>query len=264
MIGVFDSGLGGLTVLRALKTVLPNERFLYFGDTAHLPYGDKSPETLRGYIGRVVDYLLSREVKAVVVACNTAAAVAKAQIVARCGTVPVFEVVTPAVEEAVAVSPAGRIGVLATKTTVASHVYLKEILERRPDAFVVEKAAPLLVSLIEEGWLQQPLCDLVVEAYLSDTGFRHIETLILGCTHYPLVKNAIENYFAKNHPHPPKVVGSDTAVAAVVAQKLTQLQLTSDVPDGPDEYRLSDVTEAFVQATEIFFGQPIRPVHTPL
>lgn len=250
--------------MRALKSLLPNERYLYFGDTARLPYGDKSPETLRGYVARVVDYLLSRKVKAVVVACNTAAAVAKAQTVAQCGAVPVFEVVTPAVEAALSLSPGGHIGVLATKTTVASHVYLKEILERRPDATVVEKAAPLLVSLIEEGWLRKPLCDVVVEAYLSDTGFRHIETLVLGCTHYPLVKGAIEEYFAKNHPRPPKIVGSDTAVAQVVAQKLRETGLAADAPSGPDEYRLSDVTDAFVQATALFFGEAIRPVHTPL
>ncbi len=251
-------------MLRALKTVLPNERYLYFGDTARLPYGDKSPETLRGYVARVVDYLLSRKVKAVVIACNTATAVAKDRTVAQCGDVPVFEVVTPAVEAALKLSPGGHIGVLATKTTVASHVYLKEILERRPDATVVEKAAPLLVSLIEEGWWQKPLCDLVVEAYLSDTGFRHIETLVLGCTHYPLVKGAIEDYFAKNHPRPPKVVGSDTAVAHVVAEKLRATGLSAPLPEGPDEYRLSDVTEAFVHATQHFFGQALRPIHTPL
>jgi glutamate racemase len=257
--------LGGLTVLRALKAVLPHERFLYFGDTARLPYGDKSPETLRGYVARVVDYLLSRGVKAVVIACNTAAAVAKAQTIEQCGDVPVFEVVTPAVEEALALSPDGRIGVLATKTTVASHVYLKEILVRRPDAFVVEKAAPLLVSLIEEGWLQRPLCDLVIEAYLSDTGFRHIETLVLGCTHYPLVKGAIERYFEKNYIRPPKVVGSDTAVAKTAARRMAEMSLLASTPHyGQDEYHLSDVTEAFVQATRLFFGQEIRPTHTPL
>jgi glutamate racemase len=139
-IGVFDSGIGGLTIVKALNQALPNENILYYGDTAHLPYGDKSPELLRGFVADICDYLLESGVKAIVIACNTASAVTLDVVKAKAGTIPVFDVINPASHYALQVSPMKRIGVIGTKTTIQSHVYLRTLLELSPDALVVEKA----------------------------------------------------------------------------------------------------------------------------
>lgn len=265
-IGVFDSGIGGLTIVRALKATLPNERIVYFGDTAHLPYGDKSPEVLQGYIHAIVAFLIEQHVKAVVIACNTAASVAHQQVVAQCaavppskgGPIPVVEVITPTVETALALSASHRIGIIATKTTVQSHVYLRTILERRPDASVLEKATPLLVPMIEEGWAENKITTEVIEAYLSDTGFAHIDTLILGCTHYPLILHSVQQYFDTNARHKVQVIDSSTSTAAAVKQLLAEKKLLAAGTTGPDEFWVSDYTDGFQATARIFFGADLQ------
>ena len=258
-IGVFDSGIGGLTVARALADALPHESLVYFGDTAHLPYGDKSPEVLQTYIGAIAQFLLAQPVKAIVIACNTASAVGYRHVVslAEPHDVPTFEVVSPAVEAALAASSRGRVGVIATKTTIQSHIYLRQLLERQPDAYVVEKATPLLVPMIEEGWVQNKITDEIIEAYLSDTGFVHIDALILGCTHYPLIRTQVERYFAQHGRHPVAVIDSSRVTAERVRGALEQRGLL--LAEGAPHHRfyVSDLTVSFEATAATFFGADI-------
>lgn len=265
-IGVFDSGMGGLTVVRALQEALPDERFLYYGDTAHLPYGDKSPEVLRGYVRNVVGFLLSRGAKAIVVACNTASAVAFQAVAkqAAAAQVPAFEVIEPAVELALAASEDQEIGVIATQTTILSHIYLKRVLAHNPKALVVEKATPLLVPLIEEGWLAHKLSSQVVQAYMSDTSFRTIDTLILGCTHYPLIAGHIQRYFEQNLTKMIRLISSSEALAQTLPNDPAFRPAAPNAPRLPDEYYVSDRTEAFAEMATRFLGFRPQLIQMPL
>lgn len=257
-IGVFDSGIGGLTIVKALNQALPNESILYFGDTAHLPYGDKSPELLRGYVAHITDFLVNSGVKAIVIACNTASAVTLDVVREKAGKIPVFDVIHPAANYALEVSPMKRIGVIGTKTTVQSHVYLKTLLELAPDALVVEKATPLLVPMIEEGWGNSQISLDIVEAYMSDTGFAHLDSLILGCTHYPLIKKEIQEYFNRNRAKPVEVVDSSLAVAHEVKLRLGEMSLLNSGDQPPQHhFFVSDLTPNFKAAASLFLGREV-------
>lgn len=191
MIGIFDSGVGGLTVARAIMEKIPGYDIVYFGDTAHTPYGTKSPETVIGYTVKNIEFLLSRGAGVIVIACNTASSVATAQVLERFA-VPIFEVITPAVELAVNSSKNFRFGVIGTRATVTSGVYEKKIVELQPAARVYSIACPLLVPLVEEGWLRKPETVRIIKKYLQPLKARQIDALILGCTHYPLLKTIIQ------------------------------------------------------------------------
>lgn len=191
MIGVFDSGIGGLTVVRALMESLPGYDVLYFGDTARMPYGNKSPATVVKYAIENTELLLSHGARAIVLACNTASSVAP-QILRQRYAVPFFEVVTPAAELAVQVSRSGRIGVIGTRATVTSGIYETVITALRPDGRVFSAACPLLVPLVEEGWGNKPETAMIVKKYLRALKDCQIDTLILGCTHYPLLADLIQ------------------------------------------------------------------------
>jgi len=259
-IGVFDSGLGGLTTVRAIQETLPHESVIYFGDTAHLPYGDKSPETLQGYTREITRFLIEQGVKTVVVACNTASAVAFEEIKRTAGALPVFEVVQPAVDMAVKNSLTGKIGIIGTKTTVQSHIYRQRILEKNPRAQVVEKATPLLVPMIEEGWCDNKISREIIEAYLSDTGFESIDTLILGCTHYPLVEKPTDHYFREIARQSVQIISSSTAVAQKIAEELEKKDLLNTTGQKylKDQFYISDSNNNFRQSAEIFFGKPVE------
>lgn len=191
MIGIFDSGVGGLTVARAIMEKIPGHDIVYFGDTAHTPYGTKSPETVIGYTVKNIEFLLSQGAGVIVIACNTASSVATAQVLKRFA-VPIFEVITPAVELALNSSKNFRFGVIGTRATVTSGVYEKKIIERQPAAKVYSIACPLLVPLVEEGWLRKPETAMIIKKYLQPLKTRQIDALILGCTHYPLLKVVIQ------------------------------------------------------------------------
>lgn len=188
-IGVFDSGLGGLTVLKALKTAFPNENYLYLGDTARLPYGSKSPETISRYLDQTIAHLMERKVKAIVVACNSAssALIGRPRDSARL----IYNVIEPGAQAAVAVTQNFHIGVLATRATVRGQAYPKALQTLRSDVQCFQQAAPLLVPLVEEGWIEDPLTNLVIHRYLQPLLETGIDTLILGCTHYPILADAI-------------------------------------------------------------------------
>lgn len=189
-IGVFDSGVGGLTVAREIIRQIPNERIVYFGDTARLPYGTKSKDTIIRYARQIVIFLINEGVKAIVVACNTASAYALEEIKDEI-EVPIIGVVKPGARTAVSVTKNNRIGVIATEGTINSGLYTKLIHEQNPEIEVIGKACPLLVPLVEEGWLHDDVTDQVLERYLKDLKQADIDTLVLGCTHYPLLRSSV-------------------------------------------------------------------------
>lgn len=189
-IGVFDSGVGGLTVVREIMRQIPNERIVYFGDTARVPYGSKSKETVIKYSRQIIRFLLTEHVKAIVIACNTASAFA-IETMQQEFDLPVVGVVKPGARVAAAATKNGRIGLIGTEGTIRSGVYAQFIKAFRPEVVVLGRPCPLFVPLVEEGMLQDPITDQVVRRYLSGLKEQQIDTLIMGCTHYPLLRSAI-------------------------------------------------------------------------
>lgn len=187
-IGVFDSGIGGLTVLTELLHTFPDESFVYLGDTARLPYGSKSPQTIRKYSEQNIDFLLKYDVKAIVIACNSASANFHEK---DWNGIPIYNVIEPGALTAIAISASKRIGILGTRATINSKAYTNEILKNLPNAAVFDIACPLFVPLAEEGWDNDPITNLIVYRYVSQIMQYNIDTIILGCTHYPLLKNSI-------------------------------------------------------------------------
>lgn len=189
-IGVFDSGIGGLTVVREIMRQLPNERIIYFGDTARVPYGSKSKETITRYSRQICRFLMTKEVKTIVVACNTASAYALDELEKEID-LPMIGVVKPGAKVAAEATRNGKIGVIATQATIGSKSYSQYIKQINPNAAVLGKACPLFVPLVEEGLLEDPVTDEIAMRYLSELIGEEIDTLILGCTHYPLIKKTI-------------------------------------------------------------------------
>lgn len=185
-VGIFDSGIGGLTVARAIHALLPNESTVYLGDTARVPYGPKSPTTVRRYAREILEWLLEQRVKAVVVACNTATAHALDDLREH-SPVPVIGVIEPGARAAIAATGGRGVGVIGTAGTIASGAYRRALLALRPGLHVAEQACPLFVPLVEEGWFDRPATRLVAEEYLAPLAHGGIDTLVLGCTHYPLL-----------------------------------------------------------------------------
>ncbi len=189
-IGVFDSGVGGLTVAREIMRQLPNERIVYFGDTARVPYGNKSRETVMKYSRQIVNFLKTQEVKAIVVACNTASAYALDELEQEVD-IPIIGVVRPGARAAIEATKNGRIGVIATEATISSGIYNRYIEENDNHVRIMGKACPLFVSLVEEGLWEDPVTDEIARRYLAELIDSDIDTLILGCTHYPLIRSTV-------------------------------------------------------------------------
>ena len=189
-IGVFDSGVGGLTVAREIMRNLPNEKIVYFGDTARVPYGSKSKETVLRYSRQIVRFLRTQDVKAIVIACNTASAMALEEIQKEID-IPIIGVIKPGAKVAAETTKNNRVGVIGTSATVGTHIYRELIQEINPEIEVIEKSWPLLCPLVEEGWLKDPITDMVLTRYLDELIQEDIDSLILGCTHYPLLRSTI-------------------------------------------------------------------------
>jgi glutamate racemase len=252
-IGVFDSGLGGLTVLRAIRERLPAEGTVYLGDTARVPYGPKAAETIRRYAIEATDFLLGKGVKAIVVACNTATARALPDVEARAG-VPVLGVVEPGGRAAATVSREGRIGVIGTRGTISSRAYNAVIHSHRPDALVLEQACPLFVPLVEEGWTEDEVTRLTAERYLEPLLEQGIDTLVLACTHYPLLKPLLA-----------RVVGDGVALidsAESTAASLEQLLLSQGLSNTsglstPARYYVTDEAARFDSLARRLLGEEV-------
>jgi len=252
-IGVFDSGMGGLTVVKALTQVLPNENIIYFGDTARLPYGNKSAETIIRYSKEIAWHLKESDVKIIVIACNTASAYALEALQSELD-IPVIGVIKPSALRAVEESPSGRIAVLGTRATINSDAYKREILAIQPDADITQIACPLFVSLAEEGFVNHPATKLIISEYLRAILVNAPDTLLLGCTHYPLLVPALREFIGQRI----HIVDSATSCAEAVKSLLHNERLLSS-SSSPGTYRfiVSDSPDTFRLNGEKFLGMPL-------
>lgn len=258
-IGVFDSGVGGLTVLRAIHARLPNESTVYLGDTARVPYGPKSTETVRRYALEAAEFLERQEVKAIVIACNTATARGYAAVVER-SEHPVIGVVEPGARAAARASTSGSIGVIGTQGTIESATYETAIRRIRPDAEVHSAACPLFVALAEEGWTEGQVARLTAERYLEPLMHRGIDTLVLGCTHYPLLKPLLAEI-----ADGVSLIDSAEATANALARALEDAQLARTQGESTARYYVTDDADRFRDLAERFLGSSIdHPEHAEL
>ena len=257
-IGIFDSGVGGLTVYRALHERLPNERFVYLGDTARVPYGTKSLATVERYAVENSRFLQSHGIKLLVVACNTASALALPAI-RNAVEVPVVGVIEPGARAAVLAADGGQIGVIATEATVQSHAYAKAIASIDPSLAVIEKACPLFVSLAEEGWAESDVARIVASDYLSELKDKSVEAVVLGCTHYPILRKVIADAVGFDV----KLIDSGEATAGEVELLLDRMQLANEIRifnqerqlcDDLDHFYVTDAAARFAKVAERFLG----------
>lgn len=255
-IGVFDSGIGGLTVVHSLTQRLPHENIVYFGDTARVPYGPKSPQVIREYAAQDVDFLLSKDVKMIVIACNTVSGVAL-DVVMKHAKVPVVGVIIPGAGAAVAATRKKRIGIIGTIATVNSKAYTNAIRQLDRDVEVFSQPCPLFVPLAEEGWTQHTVTGLVAKEYLFPLKLEKIDTLILGCTHYPTLKEAIESAIDGNVT----LIDSGEAAAAEVEKVLDEKKLRNPSKLNPHlQFFVSDLPAKFTEIGERFLGQKMGKV----
>ncbi|MBB5017489.1 glutamate racemase [Chitinivorax tropicus] len=255
-IGVFDSGVGGLTVVRALMERLPFEDIVYFGDTARVPYGVKSVDTIRHFTAQITQFLLEKQVKMLIVACNTMAAVA-VDVVHQLANVPVLDVIEAGARNAVNVSRSNSIGVIGTPTTINSNAYARSIHHLNPGVRVFSQACPLFVPLVEEGWLDHPVTRMTAHEYLRPIFVEQIDTLVLGCTHYPLLKPLLQEVAGPDIA----LVDSAAAMAEQTAQILAERQLANLARHAPRyHFHVTDIPLRFQTIGERFLGRSLANV----
>jgi glutamate racemase len=253
-IGIFDSGVGGLTVAHAIKQILPGESLIYFGDTAHLPYGDKSAESIRYYSKRITEFLLDYNSKVVLVACNSASASAFESLKKEFeGKTILIDVIDPVVDY-LNTRNFKKIGVIGTKRTISSGTYENKINQNSSSVNVVSLATPLLVPMIEEGFIFDDISNAIIRTYLSNESLAGIEALILGCTHYPIIKNQISKFFNFNV----EVVDSARIVSMILRNTLEKFNLLNDSGIVRDQFFVSDYTPYFEKIAKMFFEGEIN------
>lgn len=255
-IGIFDSGIGGLTVAKAVCNVLPNESIIYFGDTAHLPYGDKSEAAIQAYSIKICNLLLENNCKIILIACNSASAAAYDLVKAYVGSKAiVLNVIDPAVDFISNHFSEKTIGLIGTKRTVLSRVYHKKVDSLQKNITIRSLATPLLVHIIEEGFYDNKIGNEVIHEYLSNKTLENIDALILGCTHYPLIKNKIIDFYSSTV----QVIDSSEVVAENLKEALTKHNLHYNGLNLPKHtFYVSDFTTSFEQSTKIFFGEEVH------
>ncbi|MCD6565510.1 MAG: glutamate racemase [Bacteroidales bacterium] len=252
-IGIFDSGVGGLTVAHAIRQLLPQESIIYFGDTAHLPYGDKSAKSIIYYSRKIAGFLMEKKCKTILVACNTASAVAFNDLKNFFSEqVQLVNVIDP-VTEYIGKSNYKKIGVIGTKGTINSGAYEKVLKSNNPELDVISMATPLFVPMIEEGFIYDDISNAIIRAYLSDKSMKSVETLILGCTHYPIIKNQITKFFNFNID----VIDSGKIIAEFVKNLLTENNLLNTGKSQKDQFYISDFTLFFEKIAKMFFEETI-------
>lgn len=255
-IGVFDSGIGGLTVVKRIAAALPNENIVYFGDTARVPYGSKSNETVIEYSLQNARFLISKNVKAIVVACNTASSVALPALKEKF-TVPVIGMIDPGAGYAIKSSNNGRIGIIGTRATIANKAYSKAILDKNSEIEVWEQACPLFVPLAEEGWTDHTATYEIAKEYLKVFRNSEIDTLVLGCTHYPILFDVIQKVIGENV----SLVDSGVASAEVVRNEIDRIGLKSNSnSQGIIDLYVSDIPNKFAEVATLFMGKEINNV----
>lgn len=252
-IGVFDSGMGGLTVLSALRARLPQESFVYLGDTARLPYGTKSPDTVKQYAVQMARILVERQIKALVIACNTATTAALPHLQSMLPDIPVIGVVAPGAIAAVAATKNQRITVLATETTIASHAYQTLILQQLPKAQITGRACSVLVALAEEGMVNNSVAREALKHYLSE--IKEEDAILLGCTHFPVFKTLLADLL----PAGVTIVDSAQATAQALYASLDEAHLLNDSSVAPKlAYLVTDSVQRFHKVGQIFLGEALR------
>jgi glutamate racemase len=258
-IGIFDSGIGGLTVANAISKAMPNEKLIYFGDTAHLPYGEKSTDLIKAYSLGITKFLLEhKNCKAIVIACNTASAVAYEYLRdTHKGVFPIINVIDPIIEELVSEDKINSIGLIATNTTIKSGVYQEKLKRRKPKAIVQALATPMLVPMIEEGFAHDNISRTLISNYLDNPVLKDIQALILGCTHYPIIKEEINEYYQGGV----KLVDSTTIVAKKLMSILQKEKLQANKRTGPNEFYISDMNPHFNSSAQRFFKESINLEH---
>jgi len=253
-IGIFDSGVGGLTVAHAIKQILPGENLVYFGDTAHLPYGDKSAELIKFYSKRITEFLLSHNSKVILVACNSASASAFDSLTQEfSGKAILIDVIDPVVNF-LSTRNFSKIGVIGTKRTITSCTYDKKLKEKSPGTAVVSMATPLLVPMIEEGFIFDDISNAIIRTYLSNEALSGIDALVLGCTHYPIIRNQISKFFNFNV----EVIDSSRIVALILRETLEKKNLLNDSGITGDQFFISDYTPYFEKIARMFFEGEIN------
>jgi glutamate racemase len=256
-IGIFDSGVGGLTVLKEIVRALPQEDTIYLGDTARVPYGTKSPETVIRYAHQITEFLIRRDVKLLVVACNTASAVALESL-KETFSIPIVGVIEPGARRAASVTKTGNVAVIGTEGTIKSSAYTKAIKRIAPDVQVVTRSCPLFVPLAEEGWVDNEIARLTARAYLEGLREDGVDTLVLGCTHYPLLKGVIEEVMGSGVT----LVDSAEETALVVAGILADKGLLRPVAEqGNHHYFVTDVPAGFIRVGNRFLGDELGDVY---
>ena len=254
-IGIFDSGIGGLTVAKAICDRLPLENIIYYGDTAHLPYGDKSPDLIKNFSMDIADYLIDKEnCKAIVIACNTASAVSYEYLRDKHkGSIPILNVIDPIIEAIVEDDSIKKVGLIATQTTINSGVYQEKLQRRKPSIKIESLATPLLVPMIGEGYANDTISHAVIENYLHNPIFQDIDALILGCTHYVLIKEEINELFKGQV----KLFDS-TDILAIKLKNILDIEgLSSKEKQLKNHFYVSDLTKGFQDSASRYFLNPI-------
>ena len=256
-IGIFDSGIGGLTVVKRLAATLPNENIIYFGDTARVPYGSKSNATVIEYSIQNTKLLLGKNVKAVIVACNTASSIAIPKLKEHFN-IPIIGMIEPGAKMALQRTKNKKIGVIGTRATTGNLAYSSELKRIDSSIHVIEKPCPLFVPLAEEGWTDHKATYEIAEEYLKEIREDGIDTLVLGCTHYPILSNVIQEVIGQNV----KLIDSGVASAELIKEKLQKLDLLTN-SNGPGwrEFYVSDIQVKFKEIAELFLGKEIDHVH---
>lgn len=256
-IGIFDSGIGGLTVVKAVRQALPGENIIYFGDTARVPYGIKSEETVCSYALEITDFLMTRDVKMILIACNTVSASARDEVQKRARDIPVLDVITAGTKAAMKFPNHRHIGVIGTLATIGSGAYNNAIRENNGDIKITAEPCPLLVPLAEEGWTDNDIAEQIIRKYLQKFEGSNLDSLILGCTHYPLFKSLIQSTL---HDPNIEIVDSGRSIAEMAKNKLEELNLWNDGPSGSFECFVSDRPQRFQELAERFLGTEISDV----
>ena len=262
-IGIFDSGIGGLTVADAIYRLLPEETLIYFGDTAHLPYGDKAPESIRSYSVKIADFLLAQGCKMIVIACNTASSIAYETVKKHVGNKAlVVDVINPVVEEVSGMKKIKHVGVIGTRATIKSDAYASRISAANATMKVSSLATPLLAPMIEEGFFNNKISRTIINSYLSRPKIKKVDALILACTHYPLIKPEIAEYYKKEIT----IVDSAVIVALYVKKLLddNKLSAASGSTKKKHHFYISDFTPSFEKSTKIFFRGKLKLEHKNL
>ena len=251
-IGIFDSGIGGLTIAHAIKNKLPNESLIYFGDTKHLPYGEKSEQAIKDYSLKIAEFLKQNNCKAIIIACNSASSTAYYHIKKNINSIPIYNVIDPIVSFISKKYFNKKIGVIGTKATIQSGIYENKLSEENSSLSIASLETPLLAPMIEEGFFNQEISSTIIKNYLNDKKLDKIDILVLACTHYPLIQNEIISFYNKID-----VIDSSEIIADYIHEELYKSKLLNQANKPKFNFIISNFTESFSNSANVFFKENI-------